>query len=160
MYKVIRSVIASGGYKLADVQYRIKKLYSMGDLNEAQMDELMALAVLGASANSERPETLELIQTLADKITALEARVAALESGAEDSGTDTSYPEWKAWDGISTDYQSGAIVSHNGELWRSIFAGQNVWEPGVIGTENLWERYTEDAATGDVTDNTVGDTFA
>lgn len=41
MYNVIKSVVASGGFKLADIQHKIKKLYALGDLTEAQMDELL-----------------------------------------------------------------------------------------------------------------------
>ena len=137
MYEVIKSVIAAGGYKLAEIQRKVKKLYILGDLAEEQMDELLALAAVGVSADAERPENLELIQNLAEKVTALEGRVAALE-GVEDGGETEEYPVWKQWDGISKDYQQGAVVSHNGQLWESKFAGQNVWEPGAVGTETMW----------------------
>ena len=43
MFDVIKSAISAGGYKLADMQYKIKKLYVLGDLTEAEMDELLAL---------------------------------------------------------------------------------------------------------------------
>lgn len=139
MYEVLKSVISSGGYKLAEIQYKIKKFFALGDLTEAQTDELLAMASGGVSTDAERPETLKLINTLAGKIEALTARVKALEGGNADSGDEqTGHPEWKPWDGISKDYQHGAIVSHNGQLWMSVFNGQNVWEPGAPGTENLW----------------------
>ena len=41
MYEVLKSVISAGGYKLADIQHKVKKLYVIGDLTEAQMDELL-----------------------------------------------------------------------------------------------------------------------
>ena len=152
MFDLIKSVISAGGYKLADIQYKIKKLYLMGDLDESQMNELMALASLGVSTDAERPATLQLIQTLADEIKALTERVEALENSDVPIDPDNPeppidpeepvpYPEWKPWDGISKDYQNGAIVSHNGELWQSIFEGQNVWEPGTVGTESMWVKY-------------------
>lgn len=139
MYDVIKSAIAAGGYKLADMQYKIKKLYVLGDLTEAEADELLLLASGGASADAERPEVMQMIQTLADKITALEDRVKALEDTPEEPETD--YPEWKPWDGISNEYQPGAIVKHKGEVWESTYNGQNVWEPGTVG-ENFWVKYT------------------
>ena len=141
MYEVIKSVITAGGYKLAEIQHKVKKLYIFGDLSEEQMDELLSLAAGGVSTDAERPANLELIQTLAAEIEALKARVATLE-GAEDDGETEEYPAWKAWDGISKDYQTGAIVTHNGQLWQSVFSGQNVWEPGTAGTESLWVKYT------------------
>ena len=47
--------------------------------------------------------------------------------------------EWKPWDGISKDYAYGAIVSHNGQLWESVYNGQNVWEPG--SGDSLWIKH-------------------
>lgn len=140
MYEILKSVISAGGYKLADIQHKVKKLYIWGDLTEAQTDELLVLASAGVSTDAERPETLKLIQTLAEEIEALKERVTALE-GIKDE-EETTYPAWTAWDGISKDYQMGAIVSHNGELWQSVFNGQNVWMPGAPGTESLWVKYT------------------
>ena len=137
MYEIMKSVISAGGYKLADIQRKAKKLYLLGELTESQLDELLSLASGGVSANAERPETLALIQTLAEEIEALKARVKALEGGS-DEPEQPEYEEWKPWDGISKDYQMGAIVSHNGKLWKSVYAGQNVWEPGAAGTESLW----------------------
>lgn len=140
MYEILKSVISAGGYKLADIQHKVKKLFVMGDLTEEQADELLAMASGGVSVDAERPETLKLIQTLAEEIEALKERVTALEGGKDEE--ETTYPEWTAWDGISKDYQMGAIVSHNGELWQSVFNGQNVWMPGAPGTESLWVKYT------------------
>lgn len=139
MYEVIKDAISAGGYKLADTQRKIKKLYFLGDLTEAQLDELLALASAGVSADAERPETLAMIQSLAERIAALEAEVKALKGGASEDQTE--YPEWKPWDGSSKDYQKGAIVSHKDSLWLSTYEGQNVWEPDALGTENMWVLY-------------------
>ena len=136
MFNVIKSAIEAGGYKLSEMQQKIRKFYMMGNLTEADLDELLRLASGGVSVDAERPETLKLIQTLAEELEALKARVAALEGGEEP--VQPTYPEWKPWDGISKNYQRGDIVSHNGKLWESVFAGQNVWEPGTVGTEALW----------------------
>lgn len=151
MYEVMKNAISKGGYKLLEVQQRIKRLYALGDLTEEQMDELLQMAADGASAESERPSDVEMIMSLAEMVAALEARVEALEGsnsgGGDDGGSDEEQPEyesWKPWDGISNDYQYGAIVSHKDKLWISVFNGQNVWEPGVVGTENLWQLYTAD----------------
>lgn len=144
MFEVIKTVISAGGYKLAEIQHKVKKLYVIGDLTESQMDELLTLAAGGVSTDAERPGNLTLIENLAMEVEALKDRVAALEGNKDDeAGSDAEeYPVWKAWDGISKDYQEGAIVSHNGELWESVFAGQNVWEPGASGTDFLWVKYT------------------
>ena len=143
MYEVLKSVISAGGYKLTEIQHKIKKLYVLGDLTEEQVDELFALASGGVSTDAERPKTYAMIQSLASQIEALESRVKALEGNDDGGDEPIPYAEWKPWDGISNDYQKGAIVSHNGELWESVFDGQNVWMPGNPGTENLWVKYTQ-----------------
>lgn len=134
MYEILKTVISAGGYKLADIQHKVKKLYATGDLTEGQMDELLALTMGGISPEGERPEVMAMLQSLADRITALEEKLKTAEPG-----TETPEPEaWKPWDGMSNKYQYGEIVSHNGKLWRSNYEGQNVWEPGAAGTDGLW----------------------
>ena len=139
MYNVIKSVISAGGYKLTDIQQKIKRFHIRGNLTEAEMDELLTYASVGVSPDAERPEFLTMIQNLAEEINVLKERMMILEGGpAED---ETSYPVWKLWDGISKDYQFGTIVYHNSELWESVYNGQNVWEPGM--SEHLWVKYHE-----------------
>ena len=140
MYEIIKSVIAAGGYKLAEIQHKIKKLYILGDLTEEEMDVLLAMTQQNATASAERPETLALIRNLADRVAAVEKALAVKEDGTQ--AEPAEYDEWKNWDGISNKYQPGAIVSHNGQLWQSVYSGQNVWEPGTVGTESLWVIYT------------------
>lgn len=39
-------------------------------------------------------------------------------------------------------YMKGDKVTHNGFTWESLI-DNNVWEPGVVGTENLWRKIDE-----------------
>lgn len=39
-------------------------------------------------------------------------------------------------------YMKGDKVTHNGFTWKSLI-DNNVWEPGVVGTENLWSKIDE-----------------
>jgi len=112
MYDVLKSVISVGDYKLAEIQRKAKKLFVLGDLNEDQLDDLLVMASSSVSAEAERPETLELIHALAEKVHVLETLVK--KSAGENSDEQTGYPAWKPWDGISKDYPQGAVVSHNG----------------------------------------------
>lgn len=145
MYTIVRNVISAGGYKLAEIQNKIKKLYILGDLSEAQMDELLAMTQQNASADAERPVDLELIRDLASRVEALEKKLAGEDST---EGETEEYEAWTPWNGISDKYQPGVIVSHNGQLWQSVHSGQNTWEPGAVGTENLWVVYTPETAEG------------
>lgn len=36
-------------------------------------------------------------------------------------------------------YMKGDKVTHNGKTWESL-VDNNVWEPGAVGTENLWKE--------------------
>lgn len=141
MKTILKNVISVGGYKLSEMQHKIKKMYILGDLTEAEMDELLALASGGVSTDAERPEVMQMIRTLDEKISALDARVKNLEGKPDEPDVpEGDYPAWKPWGGISNDYQPGAIVTHKGKTWISTFAGQNVWEPGTVG-EQFWEEY-------------------
>lgn len=137
MYEIIRQVIENGGYKLAEMQQKIKRMYVLGDLNDAQMDELLALALAGVQTDAERPETIEMLRNLASRVEVIEEKLKIVEG--EDTQSD-GYPAWTPWDGVSSKYHQGDVVSHNGKLWQSIYPGQNVWEPGVYGT-GLWLEY-------------------
>ena len=88
MKSVIKNVIIAGGYKLAEIQYKIKKLYTMGDLTEADMNELITLASVGVSTDAERPETLQIVQALGERIATLEERMKALEGKTDVPDTD------------------------------------------------------------------------
>ena len=145
MYQIFKNRIAAGGYQLADIQNKAKKLYAMGELTDEQLDELMALSQQNATAEAERPEALAMLQRLTERVEALEKKLAA----QDDTETETpEYEVWRPWDGISNKYQKGAVVSHGDKLWRSVFDGQNVWEPGTAGTENLWVEYAPETEEG------------
>ena len=45
-------------------------------------------------------------------------------------------PDWSQPTGANP-YMLGDKVKHNGSVWESL-VDNNVWEPGAVGTENLW----------------------
>ena len=49
------------------------------------------------------------------------------------------WPEWIQPTGSTDAYAKGAKVSHNNKHWISLI-DSNVWEPGAVGTESLWEE--------------------
>ena len=145
MYNSLKAQITFGTFNVLDMQRRTQKIYAMGGLTEEQLDELYSLIAQKANPETERPETLKLIQTLFEQLGLLADRVKALESGNSEGGTDEGdteeYPDWEPWNGLSNQYQPGAIVNHNDQLWQSVYNGQNVWEPGVVD-ERFWIHYT------------------
>lgn len=144
MYDIIKLTIQSGEFKLSELQHRVKKLYAMGELSDTQLDELFALLAEKANPEMERPELLDMVRSLSARVSQLDARLKILESG-DTTGGDVvdaeEYLTWEPWDGLSDQYQYGAIVDHNGQLWQSTFLGQNVWEPGTVD-DRFWVKYT------------------
>lgn len=49
--------------------------------------------------------------------------------------------EWEQPDSTNG-YMTGDRVIHNGIIYESL-VDNNVWEPGVVGTETLWKEVTE-----------------
>ena len=135
MYNILKMRITTGGTPLAEIQDRVKRLYANGDLTTAQMEELLELSQVKADTNAERPEIMDMLKSLSDRVEALEKNQA---SNPDTEGETAEVEAWKPWDGIGDKYQINSVVSHNGKIWKSVFAGQNVWQPGTPGTENLW----------------------
>lgn len=50
-------------------------------------------------------------------------------------------PEWEQPDSTNG-YAIGDKVTHSGKTWESL-VDNNVWEPGVVGTEGQWREVTE-----------------
>ena len=148
IYDTLWQSIQAGGYRLEDILRRINVLYAAGQLSEEERSGLIDEANAHADPESERPEIQTMLNSLAARVTSLEGRVDALEAGGEDPGGGTEtpdYPAWEPWDGMSDNYQYGAIVRHNGKLWQNVLQGmQNTWEPGVVD-ERYWVEYTEEA---------------
>lgn len=60
---------------------------------------------------------------------------------AADSPDATDVPAWEQPD-ATNGYPTGAVVTHGGSKWQSL-VDNNVWEPGVAGTETLWQVVDE-----------------
>lgn len=136
IYDILKNVIESGEYRLSDMTTRIDTVWAEGKLTDTQRTELHDLTQSRLTPDGEAPALAAQVAALTARMADMEARLTALEGGGEAE----EWPAWEPWDGVSDRYQQGAQVTHNGYHWRSIFAGQNVWEPGAAGTESLWEK--------------------
>lgn len=63
-----------------------------------------------------------------------------LEAGGSDTPTG-DIPEWVQPESTNG-YAVGDRVRHNGKVWESL-AANNVWEPGVVGTQSVWREVAE-----------------
>ena len=143
MKSILENVIKSGKFDLARATQLIESGYIDGSYTEDERMELLALRDQHLKPESQTPEMLTVLLRLEEKYAALEARVAELEKGkADEPGEEEgeTYPAWEPWNGMDNRYQTGDKVTHNGFVWESRYAGQNTWEPGTLGTEQLWVK--------------------
>lgn len=148
MYEIIKQVIMSGSFKLADMQKKIDTLWVQGDLTEEQRTELIALMKEHLNPETESPDQVELYKRLEEKYNKLDERVTKLENGGvmPEPPSGVEVPSWEPWDGISNEYQYGAVVTIDQKYYINIFQGQNTWMPGSMGTEGLWKEITKEDA--------------
>lgn len=132
-------VIQGGGYRLSEMLEKIDLFYAAGNLTAGEREDLMRAAKSNLHPEQERPDLLEAVKRMEQRFSALENRLAALEGGGGNAADPDAFLAWHPWTGIpGSGYKTGAQVTHNGKRYRSIFPGENVWEPGALGTEGLW----------------------
>lgn len=133
MYETMRTVILSHTLPVAELHRRVDVFFAEGKLTEAEKTELDQIIFDNQTPDAEKAALEQRFAELTKRLDALETRVAALEGGESEEDEPSSYPAWKPWDGVNTDYQPGAIVTHDGKTWKNVLDGmQNVWEPGTV----------------------------
>lgn len=141
MKNFIIGVINKGGYKLDEIEEKIKKLYVLGDLTEEEMDELLKLAADSVDNSAQ----IDFFNKLVD----LEHRVEALETA--------DFAIWKA--GYVT--KKGEIVKYDldgdGTLDYACYLGGRSETSLSIGKIDGWYKVTSNGVkTHKITRNTDG----
>lgn len=106
MYDVIKDVINTQRYVLADMLHKIDTLWAQGDIDDVQRTELIALAQGNA-------DTAQEVNMLA-KLEELEQRVRALETGSTELGE--AYPDYV----VGKWYYSGDKITFEGGKYKCI----------------------------------------
>lgn len=106
MYDVIKDVINTKRYVLADMLHKIDTIWAQGDLDDEQRTELIALA----QGNADMAQEVNVLAKLEE----LEQRVKALEDGDTEPGE--AYPDYVAgkW------YYSGDKITFEGGKYKCI----------------------------------------
>ena len=158
MYEIIKAVIQSGAFVVSDITQKINALWVESKLTDEERQELSEMMIDYINPNTQAPELKELYLQLREELGAVKEEVGTLKAEvAELKGTggtepgpepEITIPKWKPWDGISTDYQAGAVVEHNGKYYQNTLEGmQNTWEPGSAGVdERYWKEITKEEA--------------
>lgn len=128
MYDFIKDFISKGDYKLDELEVKIKKLFILGDLTEAEMDELLTLA-----AESVRDEAqVDLFQMVVD----LQHRVRNLET--------KDFPVWTKGYVTAKNEIVKFDVDGNGEYELCMYAGGRESTTLAVGQINGWYLVTPD----------------
>lgn len=148
MYEIVKNVIMSGNFKLADMQKKIDTIWIQGDLTDEQRAELNALMKEYLNPETEMPEALQMCRALKEEVESLKERVTKLENGGAEPEPPAGIevPAWEPWDGISNKYQYGAVITIDQKYYISTYQGQNTWMPGGMGTEGLWKEISKEDA--------------
>ena len=106
MYDVIKDVINTRRYVLADMLHKIDTLWAQGDIDDDQRTELIALA----QGNADMTQEVNVLARLEE----LEQRVRALETGSTEPGE--AYPDYVAgkW------YYNGDKITFEGGKYKCI----------------------------------------
>ena len=106
MYDVIKDVINTRRYVLADMLHKIDTLWAQGDIDDDQRTELIALA----QGNADMAQEVNVLARLEE----LEQRVRALETGSTEPGE--VYPDYVAgkW------YYKGDKITFEGGKYQCI----------------------------------------
>ena len=148
MYEIVKNVITSGDFKLADMSRKIDTLWIQSDITEEQRTELIALMKEHLNPETEKPEQEELYKQLLAKYEKMDERITRIENGgvAPEPPVGVEIPAWEPWDGISDRYKYGAVVTIDQKYYISCHQGQNTWMPGSMGTEGLWKEISKEDA--------------
>lgn len=106
MYDVIKDVINTRRYVLADMLHKIDTLWAQGDLDDEQRTELIALA----QGNADMTQEVNVLARLEE----LEQRVRALETGSTEPGE--AYPDYV----VGKWYYSGDKITFEGGKYKCI----------------------------------------
>lgn len=161
MYEIIKNIITYEPYNLQDIIKKINTIWIKNEITEEQKNELIKLANENANPEDNSAEYDIQIKYLTEHVTELENKVSKQEEQIQlitdklkEMGTEVpdpepepepeEFPEWQPWDGIQRPipWQFGSKCSHNEKKWISKVAN-NVWEPGALGTEQVWVEYPE-----------------
>lgn len=150
MYKVIKSVIESKRYELAEMLTKIDTFWVQGSITEEERNELVALARKNALPENSYAGLQERMDAMYKELEALKMRVKTLESeGAEEQPEEPEedildeYPEYIAPTGAHDAYYAGDKVTYNGKRYVCVApeGAAVVWNPDVM--PSFWQEVIE-----------------
>lgn len=125
MYEIFKNVLNNRNYELVDILNKIDEFYVQDSLTKEQKEELEEEARKNANPINSYADLQTQIDKLADRITALENKLA--NTGSEGAEED-EYPEYVQPTGAHDAYKVGDKITYNGKKYECIYDGC-VWTP-------------------------------
>lgn len=146
MYEIVKSVIESGRYELADMLRKIDTLWVQSELTEEQKKELETLArdkAIPENSYAGLQEQIDtLYQTVSEVTAAIIDRVTILEGGEPPAPPEPEeWPEYVQPTGAHDAYNTGDKITYNGQHYICKMEGC-VWNPSDYPAG--WELVTEE----------------
>lgn len=144
MYDVLKNVIHSKRYDLADILTKIDTLWVQGSINEKQRLSLISDAQNNAMVENSI-DVLKSLYELNKRVSDLEKQIAELKNGS-DIPTDeetTTYPPYE----VGKWYENGDIVDFDGQIKKCIapIGAVCVWSPTEYPA--YWIDYEDEPLT-------------
>ena len=136
MYTIVKGVIEQGRFELADLLAKIDTEWVLSALTDGEREELIELAREHANPDNGLPG-------IADRVSALEIRVAALEQASGNTGTvaDDEWPEYVKPTSKDGYYNKGDKITFEGKHYT---CAKNNVANSPAELPKAW-KYVEDA---------------
>ena len=129
MYEIFKNVLNNRNYELVDILNKIDEFYIQDSLTKEQKEELEEEARKNANPVNSYADVQTQIDKLADRVTALETKLANVGTGSEESIEPTEeYPEYVQPTGAHDAYKVGDKITYNGKKYECVYNGC-VWTP-------------------------------
>lgn len=148
IFNLAKTSIEIGGYELAKKLNELTAIMIVGQIDPGEYEQLAELARKHANPETEPGEAnvLGALRTLNAEVEDIKDRLKKLEAANGEETVEEEISEWVPWDGQPTSgYEFGKKVRHFGLIYVSEYVGLNTWEPGLLGTEQIWRLIGKEA---------------
>lgn len=129
MYEIFKNILNNRDYELVDILNKINEFYVQDSLTKEQKEELEEEARKNANPVNSYADFQTQIDKLADRVTALETKLANVGTGSEEPIEPTEeYPEYVQPTGAHDAYKVGDKITYNGKKYECVYNGC-VWTP-------------------------------
>lgn len=148
IFNLAKASIELGGFELKDKLDQLTSIMIVGQIGPTEYEQLVELARKYANPETAPSEAnvLGALRALNAEVEDIKDRLKKLEEASGEEIIEEEIPEWEPWDGQPTSgYRFGKKVRHFGLIYVSEYVGLNTWEPGLLGTEQIWRLIGEEA---------------